>query len=171
MLVHFKNWCTPVIYQVHNTFLTGVKGLLVLLILSIFWGKQVEKAWALDFKTYLKEVKTEVEHYKEIIKDDPLDAMAYFDLGKAYLSLGRHEEEIKAYREAIDLDNKYSAVHFNLSIAYDLLQDGPNAIKHMLRALDLYRMKRNRVRIRKAQRKLKHLYLKYHEIPRQGSNN
>jgi len=41
------------------------------------------------------------------------------------------------------------------------LKDGPNAIKHMLRALNLSVDKRNHVRIRKVQRQIKRLYLQY----------
>ena len=77
--------------------------------------------------------------------------------------MGRHEEEVDAYREAIKLNPKYTAAHYNLSMAYDLLKDGPNAIKHMLRAQDLYSQKRNHARIRKVQRQLNLLYLKYQD--------
>ena len=91
-------------------------------------------AQAVDFKTYLKGAQAEISRHKEIIREDSLNASAYFELGRAYLAMGRHEEEVEAYREAIKLNPKYTAAHYNLSMAYDLLNDGPNAIKHMLRA-------------------------------------
>ncbi len=116
---------------------------------------------AVDFKTYLQGVREEISRHKEIIREDPLDAIAYFELGRAYLALGKHEEEVKAYQEAIALDPKYISAHYNLSMAFDLLKDGPNAIKHMLSALKLSTDKRNHVRIRNIQRQLKRLYLKY----------
>lgn len=116
---------------------------------------------AVDFKTYLQGAKAEISRHKEIIKEDPLDAVSYFDLGRAYLALGRHEEEVKAYQEAIKLYPKYAAAHYNLSMAHDLLKQGPDAIRHMLQALDLYSEKRNHARIRSVQRQLKLLYLKY----------
>ncbi|MFP6637242.1 MAG: tetratricopeptide repeat protein [Nitrospinaceae bacterium] len=116
---------------------------------------------AVDFKTYLEGAQAEILSHKSSIRDDPLDEVAFFELGKAYLALGRHEEEIAAYQEAVKLNSKYSAAHFNLSMAYDLLKDGPNAIKHMLRAQDLYVEERKHAQIRKVQRQLKFFYLKY----------
>jgi tetratricopeptide (TPR) repeat protein len=139
------------------------KGLFALLVLMIVLCAQKREAWALDFQTYLKGAQEEILKYKEIIQEDPLDAVAYFELGMAYLALGRHEDEIEAYQEAIKLNPKYTAAHYNLGMAYDLLKDGQNAIKHMLRAQDLYSKKRNHARIRKVQRQLKFLYLKYQE--------
>ena len=68
---------------------------------------------------------------------------------------------MKAYREAIQLYPNYIGAHYNLAMAYDLLKDGPKAIKHMLSALNLYYAKRNHARIRNVQRQLKRLYLKY----------
>jgi len=120
---------------------------------------------AVDFKTYLQGVRAEISYHQKIIRDDPLDAIAYFELGRAYLALGKHEEEAEAYREAIQLNPNYIAAHYNLSMAYDLLKDGPNAIKHMLRALNLSSDERNHVRIRKVQRQIKRLYLQYPDKP------
>ena len=120
---------------------------------------------AVNFKTYLQGVRAEISYHKKIIRDDPLDAIAYFELGRAYLALGKHEEEAEAYRQAIQLSPKYIAAHYNLSMAYDLLKDGPNAIKHMLRALNLSSDERNHVRIRKVQRQIKRLYLQYPDKP------
>lgn len=142
-----------------SIFYPVAKALFTIFVLSGMLEPQV--AQALDFKTYLQGARAEISRHKEIIREDPLDAIAYFELGRAYLALGKHEEEVKAYQEAIELDAKYIAAHYNLSMAYDLLKDGPNAIKHMLRALSLSSEKRNHARIRNVQRQLKRLYLKY----------
>ena len=147
----------------HSIFYPAAKGLFVILALSGIFESQA--ALAVDFKTYLQGVRAEVSRHKEIIREDPLDAIAYFELGRAYLALGKHEEEAEAYREAIQLNPKYIAAHYNLSMAYDLLKDGPNAIKHMLSALNLSSEKRNHVRIRNVQRQLKRLHLKYPDKP------
>ena len=145
----------------HSIFHPLVKGLFVLLVLTGILGLPEKWALAVDFQTYLKGAQAEVSRHKEIIREDPLDAIAYFELGRAYLSMGSHEEEVEAYQEAIKLNHKYTAAHYNLSMAYDLLKDGPNAIKHMLRARDLYTQKRNHARIRNVKRQLSLLYLKY----------
>lgn len=143
----------------HSIFYSTAKVLLVIFVLTgIFW---TQTAVAVDFKTYLQGARAEISHHKEIIREDPLDAIAYFELGRSYLALGKHEAEVEAYREAIQLYPNYTSAHYNLAMAHDLLKDGPNAIKHMLNALDLYSEKRNHARIRNAQRQLKRLYLKY----------
>ena len=147
----------------HSIFHPLAKGLFVLLVLTGVLGAQLKETLAMDFKTYLKGAQAEISRHKEIIREDSLNASAYFELGRAYLAMGRHEEEVEAYREAIKLNPKYTAAHYNLSMAYDLLKDGPNAIKHMLRAQDLYSQKRNHARIRKVQRQLNLLYLKYQD--------
>jgi tetratricopeptide (TPR) repeat protein len=143
----------------HSIFIPAAKGFFTIFAFSGICGSQT--ALAVDFKTYLGGVHAEISRHKEIIREDPLDAISYFELGRAYLALGRHEKEVQAYRDAIELNPKYIAAHYNLSMAYDLLKDGPNAIKHMLRALDLYSEKRNHARIRNVQRQLKRLYSKY----------
>ena len=145
----------------HTIIYSVAKGLFVLLVLSGILAAQVKETLAIDFKTYLQGAKAEILRHKKIIQEDPLDAVAYFDLGMAYLALGRHEDEVDAYQEAIKLNPKYAVAHYNLSKAYDLLKDGPNAIKHMLRAQELYSQKRNHTQMRKVQRQLKFLNLKY----------
>jgi tetratricopeptide (TPR) repeat protein len=143
----------------HSIICPTAKGLLIIFVLTGIFGTQT--AVAVDFKTYLKGARAEISRHKEIIREDPLDAIAYFELGRSYLALGKHEAEVEAYREAIELYPKYTAAHYNLAMAYDLLKEGPNAIKHMLNALDLYSAKRNHARIRNVQRQLKRLHLKY----------
>jgi tetratricopeptide (TPR) repeat protein len=154
----------------HSIFHPLAKGLFVLLVLTGVLGAQLKETLAMDFKTYLKGTKTEISRQKEIIREDPLDAIAYFELGMAYLALGRHEDEVEAYLEAIKLNHKYTVAHYNLSMAYDLLKDGPNAIKHMLRAQDLYIQKRIHARIRNVKRQLNLLYLKYQDKTKTPKN-
>lgn len=144
----------------HSIFKSPAKGFFAFGVLIFVLGIQA-KAAAVDFKTYLKGAREEISQHKMIIQEDPLDAVAHFELGKAYLALGRHEDEVEAYKEAIELYPKYTAAHYNLSMAYDLLKDGPNAIKHMLRVQEFYTKKRNHAGLRKVQRQLKFFYLKY----------
>jgi tetratricopeptide (TPR) repeat protein len=143
----------------HSIYYPVAKGILIVFVLTRIFEAQA--AVAVDFKTYLQGARSEIKHHKEIIRKDPLDAIAYFELGRSYLALGKHEAEVKAYREAIYLYPNYIGAHYNLAMAYDLLKDGPKAIKHMLSALNLYYSKRNHVRIRNVQRQLRRLYLKY----------
>jgi tetratricopeptide (TPR) repeat protein len=153
------NFC----YDLHSIFYTAVKVFFVIFSLNGIIDSQ--KVLAADFNTYLQRVRTEILINKEIILEDPLDAIAYFELGRTYLALGKHKEEVGAYQEAINLNPKYIEAHYNLSMAYDLLKDGPSAIKHMLRALNLSFEKRKHIQIRNVKRQLKRLYLKYPDKP------
>ena len=120
-----------------------------------------------DFKTYLKAAQEEINQKNTIVEDDPLDFESYFELGLAYLALGRHEEEVRAYKEALRLNPKYAKAHYNLSMAYDFMKEGAKAIYHMQKALDLYAMKRNHRKIRNTQRQLKRFYMSY---PNEGGS-
>lgn len=114
-----------------------------------------------DFKTYRKAAQQEINRQNAIIEEDPLDFLSYFELGLAYLALGRHEEEVNAYEEALRLNPKYAQAHYNLSMAYDHLKKGNKAIRHMERARELYVTKRDHRKIRTTQRQLKRFYLSY----------
>ena len=114
-----------------------------------------------DFKTYLKAAQEEINQKNTIVEDDPLDFKSYFELGRAYLALGRHEEEVRAYKEALILNPKYAQAHYNISMAYDYMKEGVKAIYHMQKALDLYATKRNHRKIRTTQRQIKRFYMSY----------
>ena len=114
-----------------------------------------------DFKTYRKAAQQEINQKNAIVEDDPLDFKSYFELGRAYLALGRHEEEVRAYKEALILNPKYAQAHYNISMAYDYMKEGAKAIYHMQKALDLYATKRNHRKIRTTQRQIKRFYMSY----------
>ena len=116
-----------------------------------------------DFKIFRKAAQKEINLKKEIIEQDPLDFLSYFELGLAYLKLGRHEEEVEAYHGALSLNPKSAQTHYNLGIAYDHLQEGGKAIHHMQVAQDLYVTQRNHRKIRSTQRQLKRFYYSYPE--------
>ena len=114
-----------------------------------------------DFKTYRNAAQQEINQKNAIVEDDPLDFKSYFELGRAYLAIGRHEEEVRAYKEALRLNPKYAQAHYNLSMAYDFMKEGAKAIYHMQKALNLYVTKRNHIKIRTTQRQLKRFYMSY----------
>ena len=114
-----------------------------------------------DFQIYRRAAQQEIIRKKDIIEQDPIDFQSYFELGLAYLTLGKHEEEVRAYKEALSLNPKSALVHYNLSIAYDHLKEGKKAVHHMQMAQNLYTKKRNHRKIRSTQRNLKRYYLSY----------
>ena len=76
----------------------------------------------------------EIKEHLRLVQEDPLDAVEYFNLGLAYMAMGRHRQEIDSYLEAIRLDSSYAKAHFNLAIAYDILKNSEAAISHARKA-------------------------------------
>ena len=104
---------------------------------------------------------SEIEEHLRLVQEDPLDAVEYFDLGLAYMAMGRHRQEIDSYLEAIRLDSSYAKAHFNLAMAYDILKNGEAAISHARRAEVLYGKKRKHRQVRKVRRYLNIVNEKY----------
>lgn len=113
------------------------------------------------FRQYRENVLKQIEEVKAVIEKDPSDAKAHFRLGLSYMALGRHKEEIVAYLEAVRLEPDFAEAHFNLGLSYDLLADGALAIRHMLRARQIYTAHRNHRGIRASQRYLRTFDSKY----------
>lgn len=113
------------------------------------------------FRRFRENVLKQIEEVKVVIEKDPSDAKAHFKLGLSYMALGRHEEEIVAYLEAVRLEPDFAEAHFNLGLTYDLLANGDLAIRHMLRARQIYSAHRNHRGIRSSQRYLRTFDRKY----------
>ena len=103
----------------------------------------------------------EIEKQISLIQEDPLDAVEYYNLGLAYMGMGRHRQEINSYLEAIRLNSSFAKAHFNLAIAYDMLKNGKFAISHANKAEVLYGKKRKHRQVRKVRRYLNVLDEKY----------
>lgn len=116
-----------------------------------------------SFESYRAKVEARIAEQQAVIQKDPENAAAHFQLGLAYMALGRHVEEIAAYKQAIQLKPGYTEVHYNLGAAYDLIGDGVLAIFHTRKALHGYTIERNHRGIRKSQRALRRLNEKYSE--------
>ena len=109
-----------------------------------------------------RQLKTkEINEHLNSINEDPMDAIEYFNLGIAYMAIGRHRQEISSYLEAIRLNSDYAQAHFNLSLAYDNVGDGEEAINHARRAEILYGEQRKHRQVRKVRRQLNALDEKY----------
>ena len=117
------------------------------------------------FEKYKRGLYAQIEKQKEAIRKNPGDAAAHFQLGLAYLALGKHQQEFSAYKEAIKLKPDFADAHYNLAVTYDLLNDGENALRHIMRSEQLYRMKRDHRNVRKSQRRWRRLLQKYDGKP------
>ena len=109
-----------------------------------------------------RQLKTqEIEEQLRLVQEDPLDAIEYFNLGIAYMPMGRHREEIDSYLKAIRLNSNYAEAYFNLTVAYDNIGNGVEAINHARRAEILYSKQRKHRQARKVRRQLNILNEKY----------
>ena len=118
----------------------------------------------IDFDQFRQLKIREIEDQLRLIQEDPLDAIEYFNLGLAYMAVGRHMKEIDSYLEAIRLDSSYAKAHFNLAMAYDILKSGDDAISHARKAEVLYGEKRKHRRVRQVRRYLNVLNEKYRSL-------
>ena len=103
----------------------------------------------------------EAKEHLRLIREDPLDAIEYFNLGIAYMAMGRHRQEINSYLEAIRLNSNYAQAHFNLAMAYDNIGNGEKAINYARRSEILYSEERKHRQVRKVRRQLNILNEKY----------
>ena len=115
----------------------------------------------IDFDQFRQLKIREIEDQLRLIQEDPLDAIEYFNLGLAYMAMGRHRKEIDAYLEAIRIDSSYARAHFNLAMAYDILKNNEAAISHARKAEVLYGQKRKHRQVRQVRRYLNVLNVKY----------
>ena len=148
------NW----IYQGFITRATGI----IFLAVCFLWTVGADTAFASeDFKKYRETIYSRIEKQQQAIKKNPKDSKAHFQLGIAYQSLGKHQEELEAYKKAVELKPDFADAHFNLGVTYDILRDGPNAVRHVIKAEVLYQKSRKHSSIRKSRRKLRMLSLRY----------
>ena len=103
----------------------------------------------------------EIQEHLRLVQEDPLDAIEYFNLGLAYMAMGRHMKEINSYLEAIRLDSSYAQAHFNLAMAYDILKNSEAAISHARKTEVLYGQKRKHRQVSQVRRYLNVLNEKY----------
>ena len=131
---------------------------------TIFWVGSAIPNTALGEMEFdqFRQLKTrEIQEHIRLVQEDPLDAIEYFNLGLAYMAMGRHRKEIDAYLEAIRIDSSYARAHFNLAMAYDILKNSEAAISHARKAEVLYGQKRKHRQVRQVRRYLNVLNVKY----------
>ena len=61
-------------------------------------------------------------------------AQDYFERAVEFHFKGENEKSIKAFKQSLRYRSKDATTHFYLSLVYDVMQMGANAIKHMLKA-------------------------------------
>jgi Tfp pilus assembly protein PilF len=60
-----------------------------------------------------------IEQIRELIADDPHDAMLRFALGNEYFQFGQYAEAIEPLKAAIEIDPEYAFVYIQLAATYE----------------------------------------------------
>jgi Tfp pilus assembly protein PilF len=60
-----------------------------------------------------------IEQIRELISDDPNDAMLRFALGNEYFQTGQFPEAVEALTAALQIDPEYAFVYIQLAQAYE----------------------------------------------------
>lgn len=87
-------------------------------------GKDKEKERVATLNSYgiflvgSKKLKEAEQSFKEALKLDSTDAMAYVNLGNLYDQEGKKTEALNEYLRAISLDSGNSRAHYNLGLLY-----------------------------------------------------
>ena len=66
---------------------------------------------------------------KQILRKNPDDAVAHFNLGLTYGRLDRHKEALRAYKQAIRIDPENSGAYNNLGTIYGKLERHAEAVE------------------------------------------
>jgi tetratricopeptide (TPR) repeat protein len=102
-----------------------------------------------------------IKKHKERLQSNPDDAEAHFYLASAYEEKGRLPEAISEFKETLRLNPKSAEAHFNLGILNEKVQDGRNAILHILKAGNLFGEKGDQHNKERARKRLRDYYQKF----------
>jgi TonB family protein len=82
-----------------------------------------------------------VGYFRQIIQRDPSNASAYYQLGLAYSSMGKHQETINAYKKAIELSRTIATADafYRLGSAYLATGDYFGAVEPLKQAIYIIR--------------------------------
>ncbi len=100
---------------------------------------------------------------EEAVGKNPLDPKVHFELGNELELTGKYKEAIKSFKETIRLHPTSAEAHYNLGIIFAQLEEGREAIKHMVQAGNLFSQRNNSSDQEKARIKLRELHKKFPE--------
>ncbi|MDQ3633494.1 MAG: tetratricopeptide repeat protein [Acidobacteriota bacterium] len=84
-----------------------------------------------------KAFENSIKAYKKYLKENPDDAVAHFNLGRAYNKLYEDEDARKAFEEAVKLSDEDSLYRTELGATLIKLAKYPEAIKQLKKAVEL----------------------------------
>jgi S1-C subfamily serine protease len=109
---------------------------------------------------------TELTKLQENVQSHPESAAAYANLGLALYYVEQFQKAINTYKESIRLRPDDPETHYNISLAYDEMRDGKNAISSMIESEKLYRGLNDQGGISAAKGSLVSYYSKYDFTPK-----
>lgn len=102
-----------------------------------------------------------IKKFQERAQENPDDAEAHFYLAAAYEEKGRLPEAIDEFKKTLRLNPKSAEAHFNLGILYEKVNDGRNAVVHILKAGNLFGEKNDPNNKERARKRLRDYYRKF----------
>ena len=103
----------------------------------------------------------EIKERKKEMSLKPNDPAAHFNLGATYYKAGKLHDAIKEFEETIEMHPNSAEAHFNLGVLYDSVKQGEKAIRHILKAGNLFGEKNDSVNKMESRRLLKEFYKKF----------
>ena len=86
---------------------------------------------------FVVEYEKAVVIFKKILKIEPKNYKAHYNLGIAYYNLGQAENALKAYYDAITIKPDYKHCYYNIGLIYESLENLNKALTYYEKALDI----------------------------------
>jgi tetratricopeptide (TPR) repeat protein/V8-like Glu-specific endopeptidase len=99
--------------------------------------------------------------YKKALGINPRHYFAHVNLGVSYMRLEAWDSAVKQFKGAINLLPLFPEAHGFIGLAYDGINDGKNAIIHMMKAEQIYKIKNNFMMVQKSRKNLRKFYARY----------
>ncbi len=103
------------------------------------------------------EARERIAMFKEVIEIDPLDSVATFGLGKAYIQLNDYESAVPWLQKAIESQKDYSAAYLTLGKSLEFLGRNAEAIDAFRRGIEAASRKGDLMPLREMERRLRDL--------------
>ena len=98
---------------------------------------------------------------EEKAQREPENPQCHFELGTEYEERGRYPQAMEAFQRALKLSPRSAETHFNLGVLYETIQNGRQAIFHMVQAGNLFSERNDIENKDKARKKLKIYYKQF----------
>ena len=108
---------------------------------------------------------------EEKVRREPENPQFQFDLGTEYERQGKYTLAIAAFQQTLKLSPRSAETHFNLGVLYETIQNGRQAIFHMVQAGNLFSERNDAENKDKARRKLKTYYKQFDFQPGEKSSD